>query len=89
MKITAVRLIAYTGEMTFPGVFWEERLVRPLDLYPEHRDDAPAWLEPIPGGSYRMASTFLRIETDEGYTASEGLSPMIRRTSSLPRCVHS
>jgi len=66
MKITAVRLIAYTGEMTFPGVFWEERLVRPLDLYPEHRDDAPAWLEPIADGSYRMASTFLRIETDEG-----------------------
>lgn len=24
MKITAVRLIALAGEMTFPGTFWEE-----------------------------------------------------------------
>jgi L-alanine-DL-glutamate epimerase-like enolase superfamily enzyme len=66
MKITAVRLIALTGEMAFPGTFWEERLVRPLDLYPQHRDDPPAWLEPLGPDRYRMRSTFVRVETDDG-----------------------
>ncbi len=23
--------------MAFPGAFWEERLVRPVDVYPEHK----------------------------------------------------
>jgi L-rhamnonate dehydratase len=37
MKITAVRCIQYTGTMDFPGVFWEERLIRPVDIYPQFR----------------------------------------------------
>ena len=66
MKITAVRLIALTGEMAFSGTFWEERLVRPLDLYPQHRDDPPAWLELLGSDRYRMRSTFVHIDTDHG-----------------------
>lgn len=75
MKITAVRLIALAGEMTFPGTFWEERLVRPLDLYPQHRDDPPAWLELIGPDRYRMRSTFVRIETDDGVHGIGGPIP--------------
>src|SRR5262249_49317365 len=35
VKITGVKLHRYTGSMAFEGPFWEERLVRPVDLYPE------------------------------------------------------
>ena len=47
MKITAVRLFEVRGEMTFPGEFWEERLIRPVDIYPEHKDQGPGWLAKI------------------------------------------
>lgn len=75
MKITAVRLVALSGEMAFPGEFWEERLVRPLDLYPQHRDDPPGWLAPLGPGRYRMRSNFVRIETDAGIHGIGGPVP--------------
>ena len=37
MQITAVRLLRLTGTMHTTGPFWEERLVRPIDIYPEYR----------------------------------------------------
>ena len=37
MRITAVRLFRLTGTMETQGPFWEERLVRPIDIYPEYR----------------------------------------------------
>ena len=37
MKITAVRLRRLRGTMPTEGSFWEERLVRPIDIYPEYR----------------------------------------------------
>ena len=36
MRITGVKLLRLRGTMAFEGPFWEERLVRPVDLYPEH-----------------------------------------------------
>lgn len=66
MKITAVRLLHLTGRMVFDGEFWEERLVRPLDLYPQHRQEVAWGLSRTESGDYRMESGFLRIETDEG-----------------------
>ena len=44
MKITAVRIRCVTGTMATEGPFWEKRLMRPVDFYPEHRDD-PARIE--------------------------------------------
>ena len=35
MKITAVRLLRLSGTLQTEGPLWEERLVRPIDIYPE------------------------------------------------------
>lgn len=64
MKITAVRLLRLEGTMPFEGPFWEERLVRPVDLYPEHASQGEQPLAQIAPGRYRMESIFVRIETD-------------------------
>jgi L-alanine-DL-glutamate epimerase-like enolase superfamily enzyme len=64
VKITAVRLLSLTGTMPFEGEFWEERLVRPVDLYPEHAEEGAHWLQSAGPGAYRMESTFIRVETD-------------------------
>ena len=67
MKITAARLLRLTGSMPTRGQFWEERLVRPIDIYPEYRirDDFEGG-EQTDAGHFRLEQHFLRIETDEG-----------------------
>ncbi|MCC6179719.1 MAG: mandelate racemase/muconate lactonizing protein [Chloroflexi bacterium] len=72
MKITDVRLLQLRGTMEFPGEFWEERLIRPIDMYPEHKSEGPAWLEPLGNDRYRMQSIFLEIQTDEGVVGIGG-----------------
>ena len=37
MKITHVRVFQVEGVLEHEGEFWEERLVRPIDIYPEHK----------------------------------------------------
>ncbi len=67
MRITAVRLSRLTGTMETKGPFWEERLVRPIDIYPAYRIrndfEGGTQLDPT---HYRMEQHFLRIETDDG-----------------------
>jgi L-rhamnonate dehydratase len=72
MKITDVRLFQLLGTMEFPGEFWEERLIEPLDVYPEHKSRGPNWLEKLAEGRYRMSSIFLEIVTDDGVTGIGG-----------------
>lgn len=76
MKITAVRLREYTGTLEHPGVFWEERLIRPLDVYPEHNAEAAAATAGTPvnlgDGRHRITAIFLEIETDEGVPGLAG-----------------
>jgi L-alanine-DL-glutamate epimerase-like enolase superfamily enzyme len=61
--------------MEFEEEFWEERLVRPLDLYPQHRGDGAGGLHRGDDGRYRMESIFLRVETDEGVYGTGGPVP--------------
>ena len=75
MKISAVKLLQLRGEMPFEGEFWEARLVRPLDLYPQHRDDPPGYMAQSAEGRYRMEGIFVRIETDEGVYGTGGPLP--------------
>lgn len=75
MKITAVRCLQLTGTLQHPSPFWEERLIRPLDLYERHRAAGPEYLEPLGEGRYRIESTFLEIETDEGVVGRAGPLP--------------
>ena len=84
MKITAVRLFEVHGEMPFAGEFWEERLVRPVDIYPEYKDRGAGWLPKIKEGRYAMSSVFCQIETDEGVSglggpATPGLAYIIQQ----------
>jgi|DewCreStandDraft_1066081.scaffolds.fasta_scaffold00303_29 L-alanine-DL-glutamate epimerase-like enolase superfamily enzyme len=72
MKITQVRLEQLEGVLEFPGTFWEERLVRPIDIYPEHKAEGPQQLPQIAEGRYRIQAVFLHIETDEGVSGLAG-----------------
>jgi len=49
-------------------VFWEERLLRPIDIYPEHDTEGPGeWnLVRINSDLYKVRGTFIEIESDEG-----------------------
>ena len=73
MKITRFRLRKLMGVLTTDGPMWEDRLVRPIDIYPEYRR-----LGPWEGGTQvepdRLALTqfFLEIHTDEGVTGTAG-----------------
>src|SRR5258706_6571936 len=76
MRITAVRLFRLTGTMETNGPLWEERLVRPIDIYPEYRarDDFEGGVQ-IDSTHYRMEQHFLRIETDAGLHGIAGPLP--------------
>ena len=80
MKISGLRLRQLTGVMTHEEPFWEERLIRPIDIYPEHKAQTAAdgyWMpQRIEEGRSRVISVFLEIDTDEGVT---GLPGPIRR----------
>jgi L-rhamnonate dehydratase len=73
MKITAVRLRRLRGTVPTKGPVWEERLVRPIDIYPEYADEAL-----IEGGvqvddtHFRIEAFFVQIETDEGVIGIAG-----------------
>ena len=76
MKITGVRLRQLTGTLEHEEEFWEERLIRPIDVYPEHAaQDAyqGAWHPyKLEEGRYRVQLPFLEIATDEGVTGLAG-----------------
>lgn len=73
MKITHVRIRQVEGVMEQPETLWEERLVRPVDLYPEDNTTWPGnYHKEIAPGQYAMKAYFLEIETDEGVTGIGG-----------------
>lgn len=77
MKITNVRLRQLEGTMKYPGTIWEERLRRPIDIYPKFKAqgaDAFGGNRPIPLGNdrYKVTGIFVQIETDEGVS---GIGP--------------
>ena len=76
MKITAVRLLRLTGTMRTDGPLWEERLVRPTDIYPEYRirNDFEGGSQ-IDPDHFRLEQHFVRVETDEGPIGIAGPLP--------------
>ena len=75
MKIAAVRLRKVRGTMPTSGAFWEERLVRPIDVYPEYRvrQDFEGGRQ-IEGG-FVIEAYFVQVETDEGVIGIAGPIP--------------
>ena len=73
MRITNVRVRQVTGTMATEGPFWEERLVRPIDIYPEYRREQPPWGgQQLDERRFRLVQHFVQIETDEGVTGLAG-----------------
>ena len=61
--------------MPFDGEFWEERLIRPVDLYPSFRAQGPEVLPKDSDGVYRIEAYFVEIRTDEGVIGIGGPIP--------------
>jgi L-alanine-DL-glutamate epimerase-like enolase superfamily enzyme len=76
MKITAARILRLRGTMQTEGPFWEERLVRPIDIYPEYavRNDFEGGQQ-IDDTHFAVEQYFLRIETDDGPIGIAGPLP--------------
>jgi len=74
MKITNVRLRQLEGRLPYRGEFWENRLVRPIDVYPEHKAEPGLPLEygRDEKGAYVLKAVFVHVETDEGLTGVFG-----------------
>ena len=86
MKITGVRLRELTGTLSHPdGPFWEERLIRPVDVYPEFQAQPVRTTEwqPIVAGETEstIVLIFVEIDTDEGVTGVGG--PVSREVATL------
>jgi L-alanine-DL-glutamate epimerase-like enolase superfamily enzyme len=76
MKIAEVRLREVAGTMDFAGDFWEDRLVRPIDLYPRFRAAGPEHLPRVGEGRYRIKTYFVEIVADEGAIGIGGPIPL-------------
>lgn len=76
MKITSVRVRRLRGTMETDGPFWEERLVRPVDIYADYRarDDFEGG-EQIDANHFRIESCFVEINTDDGVSGIAGPMP--------------
>ncbi|MBT4126444.1 MAG: mandelate racemase/muconate lactonizing protein [Chloroflexi bacterium] len=68
MKIEKVRLRHVFGTIETDGLFWEERLVMPLDVYPEFRDTSKRvkWGDQAEENVMNHDAYFVQIETDDG-----------------------
>jgi L-alanine-DL-glutamate epimerase-like enolase superfamily enzyme len=81
VRITNLRLRQLSGVIEHEDAepFWEERLARPIDVYPEFKAQPAAagfWMpERIEPGRSRVVSVFLEIETGEGVTGLAGPVP--------------
>ena len=73
MKIAKIRVRKLTGTMETNGPFWEERLLRPIDIYPEYRRAARTeGGEQVDDRHLRLVQYFLDMETDEGIIGRAG-----------------
>ena len=76
MKITNLHLRKLTGTMETNGTFWEDRLSRPIDIYPEYRRAPMDLFEgQIDDRRYRVFAWFVDVQTDEGATGTAGPMP--------------
>src|ERR1700712_4481492 len=75
MKITAVRLRKLRGTIPTSQPFWEERLVRPIDVYPEYRVRQDFEGGEQRDGGFDIESYFVQVETDQGVIGIAGPLP--------------
>jgi L-alanine-DL-glutamate epimerase-like enolase superfamily enzyme len=69
-RIARLRLMKVFGTRPYDEPFWEERLVMPLDIYPEYRAiRAETLARDTP---HRASSIFVELETDDGAVGRGG-----------------
>jgi len=75
MRIGEVRLRRVSGVLPTDGDHWEERLARPLDIYPEYRvrDDHEGGVQTSDG--FAVTTFFVEVETDDGLIGRAGPVP--------------
>ncbi len=74
MKITGVRFERLKGKWNYEGALQEERLVRPVDIYPEFRAEGAGWSGIVSGKGppYDVEAIFMFVDTDEGVSGTYG-----------------
>ena len=72
MKITDVKLFRISGQAELRWAGSEERIARPLDLYPPFRDEGPSGERKPRGGVFPVRHVFVEVLTDEGLTGLYG-----------------
>ncbi len=82
MKIKHVRVRRLTGTVATDGRMWEDRLVRPIDIYPEYRKAGMGeGGEQVDANHLKIKADFLEIESDDGTVGTAG--PIWREASYL------
>ena len=69
MKITKIIIRKLSGTINFDGQFWEERLVRPIDIYKEYEIEQN---ETNKTGKFLTESIFIEIYTDNDLSGIAG-----------------
>ena len=69
MKITKIIIRKLSGTINFDGQFWEERLVRPIDIYKEYEIEQN---ETKKTGKFLTESIFIEIYTDNDLSGIAG-----------------
>ena len=72
MNITDLKIRELNGIMEHTDPFWEERLIRPVDIYPEFRTQNNNYSNSLGDGRYAVRSVFLEIHTEDGVTGLTG-----------------
>lgn len=79
-KITDVKTFQVKGYLTVEEntVFWEERLVRPLDIYPKYQTEGAQKTVQVSPTQVEVNAGWLEIETDVGVTGlMRPISPVV------------
>ncbi|MEO1017888.1 MAG: enolase C-terminal domain-like protein [Pseudomonadota bacterium] len=72
MRIEAVKLRKLAGTLETEGLFWEDRLLWPVDIYPEYRDRMPWGAAQKDDRHLSVEACFVDILTDEGVIGRAG-----------------
>ena len=68
MKITKLVIRSLSGHFESDGEFWEERLVRPIDIYPEYANEKHENWSLQKNNNVSTNSIFVEIEEESRLT---------------------
>jgi L-rhamnonate dehydratase len=72
MKITKISIRKLQGRFKSKGKFWEDRLLRPIDIYPEYANQGHENDNLQKGDIVNTSSIFIEIHTNEGLYGTAG-----------------